>query len=62
MSSFNQSLKKAIGMFLAAATVLSICFQPFKGPAGANRPGIVLFSSDEQEETLPLEPDFPKRH
>lgn len=64
MGSFNHSVKKAFGMLLATVTAFSIFFQPFKGPAGTDRPGIVLCSEGEgeKEEQLPLHPTIPFTH
>ncbi len=62
MGSFNHSVKKAFGMLLATVTAFSIFFQPFKGPAGTDRPEIVLCGEGEKGEPLPLEPDFPYVH
>ena len=49
-------------MLLATVTAFSIFFQPFKGPAGTDRPEIVLCGEGEKGEPLPLEPDFPYVH
>lgn len=51
-------------MLLATVTAFSIFFQPFKDPAGTDRPGIVLCGEGEgeKEEQLPLHPTIPFTH